>query len=101
MKIDIEKLKRIEEVCGHFEIGRIMGGGDHNYLRFGYWRPTDWSALQEILGPTIIVEEDSDYDDDCGWKYSYTLYDRFEWERIQKERKERLESWRAPVSKQL
>jgi hypothetical protein len=86
MKIDIEKLKKIEEACGQFEIGRIMGGGDHNYLRFGYWKPTDLDKLTEILGPSIVVEEDSDYDDDCGWKYSYTLYDRYEWGEIKRKR---------------
>ena len=71
MKIDIEKLKKIEEACGSFDIGRIIGGGNYNYLRFGYWKPTDWETLQNILAPTIVVEEDSDYDDDCGWKYSF------------------------------
>jgi hypothetical protein len=33
-----------------------------------------------------VVEEDSDYDEDCGWKYSYTLYDRFEWDEIKRKR---------------
>jgi hypothetical protein len=86
MKIDIEKLKKIEEVCGQFEIGRIMGCGDHNYLRFGYWKSVDVDSLSEILGPSIVVEEDSDYDDDCGWKYSYTLYDCHEWAEIKRKR---------------
>jgi hypothetical protein len=98
MKIDIEKLKQIEEALGQFEVGRIFGGGNHNYLRFGYWRPTDWKTLQDILGPSIVVEEDSDYDDDCGWKYSYVLYDRMEWDMIQKNRREQMESWRVPVN---
>jgi hypothetical protein len=88
MKIDIEKLKKIEEACGSFDIGRIIGGGNYNYLRFGYWKPTDWETLQNILAPTIVVEEDSDYDDDCGWKYSYVLYDREEWLNIQNYRRE-------------
>ena len=92
MKIGIEKLKQIEEACGQFEIGRIMGGGDHNYLRFGYWRPINLGVIviQEILGPSIVVEEESDYDDDCGWKYSYVLYDSLEWNMIQLERRKRL-----------
>jgi hypothetical protein len=86
MKIDIEKLKKIEEACGQFEIGRIMGCGDHNYLRFGYWKSVDVDSLSEILGPSIVVEEDSDYDDDYGWKYSYTLYDCHEWAEIKRKR---------------
>ena len=98
MKIEIEKLKQIENALGQFEVCRIFGGGNHNYLRFGYWRPTDWKTLQEILGHSIVVEEDSDYDDDCGWKYSYVLCDRMEWDTIQKNRREQMESWRAPVN---
>ena len=98
MKIEIEKLKQIENALGQFEVCRIFGGGNHNYLRFGYWRPTDWKTLQEILGHSIVVEEDSDDDDDCGWKYSYVLYDRMEWDTIQKNRREQMESWRAPVN---
>lgn len=86
MKIDIEVLKKIEEEFGQFEIGRVIGGGNHNYLRFGYWRPVDVEKLQEILPKSIIVEEDSDFDDDCGWKYSYTIYDTFEWEVIRRKR---------------
>jgi hypothetical protein len=85
MKISIKKLKKIEEVCGQFEIGRVMGGG-HNYLRFRYWKSTDLDRLTEILGPSIVVEEDSEYDDDCGWKYSYTLYDSHEWIDIKRKR---------------
>lgn len=86
MKINIEILKKIESEFGQFEIGRVMGSGNHNYLRFGYWRPVDVDKLQEILPKSIIVEEDSDYDEDCGWKYSYTIYDHFEWEAIRRKR---------------
>lgn len=87
MKIDIEVLKKIESEFGQFEIGRVMGGGNHNYLRFGYWQPVDVDKLQEILPKSIVVEEDSfDHDEDCGWKYSYTIYDTFEWEAIRRRR---------------
>lgn len=78
MKIDISILKKIEEEFGQFEIGRAIGGGDHNYFRFGYWKPVDLVRLQAILPKYIVIEEDSDYDEDCGWKYSYTIYDTFE-----------------------
>lgn len=81
MKIDISTLKKIEEEFGQFEIGRIMGNGNHNYLRFGYWKPVIGpERLQEIIGPSIVVVEDDYYDDDCGWKYSYTLYEKWEWD---------------------
>lgn len=98
MKIDIQQLKEIEQSCGQFEIGRIIGGGNHNYLRFGYWHSVDWKTLQTILGPRIVVEEDSDYDEDCGWKYSYILYDRMEWNTIQKNRYGKKEPRKTPVN---
>jgi hypothetical protein len=84
MKIDIEVLKKIEEELGQFQVGRIMGGGDHNYLRFGYWKSVDIETLLNILPASIMVSEDSDYDEDCGWKYSYVLYDIHEWEAMKK-----------------
>lgn len=86
MEISIEILKKIEEEFGQFEIGRIIGGSNHNYLRFGYWKPIDIEKLHEILPVSIIAEEDSDLDDDCGWKYSYAIYDTFEWETIRSKR---------------
>ena len=45
------------------------------YLRFGYWDQINTGKLQEIIGTSIVVEEDSDYDDDCGNKYMYRLFD--------------------------
>jgi len=95
MKIDISTLKKIEEKFGQFEIGRVWGGGNHNYLRFGYWNSVNLGALQEILGHSVVVVEDDDYDDDCGWKYSYTLYDKWEWDQIQERRKEQMEKWKS------
>jgi hypothetical protein len=44
-------------------------------LRFDYWQQVDTQKLQDILGTSIVVEEDSDYDDDCGYKYMYILFD--------------------------
>lgn len=95
MKIDISTLKKIEEEFGQFEIGRILGMGNHNYFRFGYWKSVNLAKLQEIMGHSIIVIEEDDFDDDCGWKYSYTLYEKYEWERMQKDRQERLEKLRS------
>src|SRR5210317_1152402 len=95
MKIDISKLKEVEKAFGQFEIGRIMGNGNHNYFRFGYWRPVDLGVLQAIMAPSIVVVEDDIYDDDCGWKYSYTLYEKWEWDQIQERRKEQMEKWKS------
>jgi hypothetical protein len=87
MKIDIKQLKRIEEACGQFEIGKLTGGTNNSYLCFGNWEPTNIDRLTQILGPSIVVEEDSDYDDQSKcWKYSYVLYDLFEWEKIKRKR---------------
>jgi hypothetical protein len=95
MKIDISKLKEVEKAFGQFEVGRIMGNGNHNYFRFGYWRPVDLGVLQAIMAPSIVVVEDDIYDDDCGWKYSYTLYEKWEWDQIQERRKEQMEKWKS------
>lgn len=72
-KISISKLKEIEKEFGDFEIGQVMGGGNSLYLRFGYWNQVDAEKLQSILGNSATVVEDDDYDDDCGWNYSYLL----------------------------
>lgn len=85
MKICINTLRKLEEEFGQFEIGRVVGNGK-NYLRFGYWKKVNIDRLQEILQPSIKVEEDSDHDDDCGWQYSYIIHDTYEWEAIRRKR---------------
>lgn len=72
-KISIKTLKEIENQFGEFEVGQINGGGNDVYLRFGYWKQVELTKLQEVIGTTIKVVEDEDYDDDCGWQYSYLL----------------------------
>ena len=69
-RIDINQLKKVEEVLGSFDMDQTMGSNSV-YLRFGYWRRVDLNKLQEILGKNV-VEQDI-YDDDCGWLYSYHL----------------------------
>jgi hypothetical protein len=56
-------------------VSQVLGGSNDMYLRFGYWNQINEGKLQEILGTSIVVEEDSDYDDDCGYKYMYILFD--------------------------
>jgi hypothetical protein len=71
--LSITKLKEIESELGNFEIKQVMGGSNDIYLRFGYWNRVNVQKLQEIIGQSINVVEDDDYDDDCGYKFSYRL----------------------------
>lgn len=72
-KISSKKVVEIAAEFGEFEIGQVMGGANDVYLRFGYWSRINKDRLQEILGFGFTVVEDDDYDDDCGWLYSYKL----------------------------
>jgi len=72
-KIDFKTLSKVEKEFGNFEIGQVFGGGNDVYLRFGYWKRVDAVKLQEVIGSQANVVEDDDYDDDCGWLYSYKL----------------------------
>jgi hypothetical protein len=71
--LSIAKLKEIENELGSFEIKQVMGGSNDVYLRFGYWKRIDIQKLQEIIGHSIKVVEDDDYDEDCGYKFHYLL----------------------------
>jgi len=70
-KIDFKTLEKINNEIGEFEIGQTYGGDNPVYLRFGYWKQVDVNKLNEILGHLNEVKEDEDFDDDCGWQYSY------------------------------
>lgn len=72
-KVNYSQLTEIKEEFGDFEIGQVRGGSNDVYLRFGYWNKVDAEKLQSILGNSARVVEDDDYDDDCGWNYSYKL----------------------------
>jgi hypothetical protein len=50
-----------------------MGGSNDVYLRFGYWDRVSVQTLQDIIGQSIKVVEDDDYDEDCGYKFHYRL----------------------------
>jgi len=71
--ISIKTLKEIQVEFGDFEIKQVFGGSYDIYLRFGYWRRVDVNKLQQIIGNTANVVEDDDYDDECGWLFSYKL----------------------------
>jgi hypothetical protein len=75
MRLDIKTLKKVENEFGTFDISQILGGSNDVYLRFGYWNQVAIGKLQEIIGTSIVVKEDSDYDDDCGNRYMYRLFD--------------------------
>lgn len=72
-KIEFKTLEKINNEIGEFEIGQTFGGGNPVYFRFGYWKQVDVNKLNEILGHLNEVVEDKDFDDDCGWQYSYKL----------------------------
>jgi len=72
-KLSSKKVVEIAAEFGEFEIGQVMGGSNSVYLRFGYWRRVNLEKLQAMLGGGFTVVEDDDYDDDCGWLYSYKL----------------------------
>jgi hypothetical protein len=72
-KISIKTLKEVENQFSDFQIGQVQGGNNSVYLKFGYWKKVDTTKLQEVLGNSANVVEDSDFDDDCGWQYSYKL----------------------------
>lgn len=73
MKISISNIKEIEKACGSFKIYETIGNNPKTYLRFGYWQKINLNKLSALLGPNIEVYEDSIYDEDCGWKYSYKV----------------------------
>jgi hypothetical protein len=70
-KIDFKTLEKINNEIGEFDLGQVHGGSNDVYFRFGYWKQVDLNKLNEILGHLNKVVEDEDYDDDCGWQYSY------------------------------
>ena len=69
-KIDFKTLEKINNEIGEFDLGQV-GGSKDVYFRFGYWKQVDLNKLNEILGHLNRVVEDEDFDDDCGWQYSY------------------------------
>jgi hypothetical protein len=73
MRLYLETIKKIEAEFGEFDISQVMGGSNDVYLRFGYWNRVDVQKLQNIVGSGITIVEDDDYDDDCGYRFSYKL----------------------------
>jgi hypothetical protein len=73
MRIDADTLVLIRSEFGEYDLSQVCGGSNDVYLRFGYWRKVNLQKLQDIIGGGVNVVEDDDYDDDCGWLYSYRL----------------------------
>ena len=73
MRIDADTLVLIRSEFGEFDLSQVCGGSNAIYLRFGYWRRVNARKLQDLIGSQAEVVEDDDYDDDCGWLYSYKL----------------------------
>ena len=85
-RISFKQLEKIKEFYGSddFEVGHggevKDGRGDYKFaethftLRFGYWGSIDTEGLEKALGGRVKVELDfEDFDDDCGWLYSYKI----------------------------
>jgi hypothetical protein len=72
VRISFEKLARINEKFGYFDISQGRGSTDV-YLRFGYWKQVDTTMLQETIGYGIAVLEEVIEDEECGMLYSYIL----------------------------
>ena len=85
-RISFKQLEKIKEFYGSsdFEVGHggevKDGRGDHQFaethltLRFGYWGSIDTEGLEKALGGRFKVELDfENFDDDCGWLYSYKI----------------------------
>ena len=85
-RISFTQLEKIKEFFGsdHFEVGHggevKDGRGDYKFaetyltLRFGYWEKIDTEGLEKALDGRFKVGLGfKDFDDDCGWKYSYKL----------------------------
>jgi hypothetical protein len=72
-----ETLNTLEKTFGPFIIDRVWGGNNTPFLRFGYWRRVNVNQLQSIIGNEIIIEENDDWDDDCGGKYMYKMIERY------------------------
>ena len=89
MEINNETLERVKSEFGDVKV-RVTWGSNRKYLRFGYWKQVSEETLNEILGPSIIAVEFDDYDEDCGWLYSYDLYSKEEWD---KKEAEKTASW--------
>ena len=73
MRIDADTLVLIRSEFGEYDLSQVIGGSNDVYLRFGYWSRVNAGKLQELIGSQAIVVEDDNYDDDCGWLYSYKL----------------------------
>lgn len=76
MRLYLDTLKKIEAEFGEFDISQALGS-NRMYLRFGYWEQVPVGKLEEILGSNIKVEQDTDWDDDCGYKHCYFLESKF------------------------
>jgi len=70
-----EKIESILVESGYdrdrIEFHGMWGNPNSRYLRVGYWGRID-DETQKRLG-ALILSEDDDWDDDCGYKFSYRI----------------------------
>lgn len=73
MILSPEIQSRLNSEIGSFIVDQPMGSSNHFFLRFGYWNRVDVNKVQQIIGDSITVVEDSIDDDDCGYLFMYRL----------------------------
>lgn len=61
----------LEEI--QFRGGPTHSHGGSRYLRYGYWQRLSQKVIEEI---SEWVTEDDDFDDDCGYLFSYRFKDK-------------------------
>ena len=67
MEIAIEQIL----VENGINANEIQFRDDNRYLRVGYWSCLSDHILSQL--GSVIKDEVSDYDDDCGWLFYYVL----------------------------
>ena len=53
------------------KVSDIQFRDDNRYLRIGYWKQLDEAVLDQL--GDLVIQEQSHYDDDCGWLYHYDV----------------------------
>jgi len=54
-----------------YKYDEIQFRDDNRYLRIGYWKQLDETTLNQL--GDLVIQEQSHYDDDCGWMYHYDV----------------------------
>jgi len=93
-RVDLNTLTRIQQATSYeLQVGstsrvkEVVSPAGRKYtnsvsnitLRFGYWKELSQDQIamfNKLLGNQEIVLNSEEYDDDCGYKYSYKIQDK-------------------------